>query len=128
LAIPPAPFCDGFFRARVSRSICLGWLPTPILLISTFWVGRIIGVSYWCPAFADILRFPEDPTSVEPTAKWFVEFQAHRNVMRHVCHLKLLSVLGICFHQFVQKWLLSKNQIQSIVGKPYQEGKQKVLL
>jgi hypothetical protein len=31
-------------------TICLGWLPTTILLISAFWVARITGGSDWCPA------------------------------------------------------------------------------
>jgi hypothetical protein len=33
-AAPPALFCDGFFRDRVSQTICLGWLWPAILLIS----------------------------------------------------------------------------------------------
>jgi hypothetical protein len=47
---PPALFCDCFFQDRVSWTICLGWLQTAILLISTTWVARIIGVSHWCLA------------------------------------------------------------------------------
>jgi hypothetical protein len=50
----PEPFywtlyCEGFFRDRVSKTICLGWLGTVILLISAPWVARIIGVSHWGP-------------------------------------------------------------------------------
>jgi hypothetical protein len=37
------------FRARVSQTICLGWLQTSILLISASWVGRIIDVSHQNP-------------------------------------------------------------------------------
>jgi hypothetical protein len=29
-----SPFCDGFFRDRVLRTICPGWLRTTVLLIS----------------------------------------------------------------------------------------------
>jgi hypothetical protein len=39
-------FCDGFFRDRVSGTICPGWLQTSILLISVSWVARIIGMSH----------------------------------------------------------------------------------
>jgi hypothetical protein len=45
-------FCDGFFQVRVSRTICLGWLQTVILLIAALWVARITGVGHWCPAWA----------------------------------------------------------------------------
>jgi hypothetical protein len=34
------------FIDRVSRTICLGWLQTKILLIFAFWVARITGVSH----------------------------------------------------------------------------------
>jgi hypothetical protein len=40
-------FCDGLFRDRVSRTICLGWLWTAILLFSATWVARITGMSHW---------------------------------------------------------------------------------
>jgi hypothetical protein len=43
-------FCDEFFRDRISRTICLGWLWTVILLISASWVARITGVSHRCLA------------------------------------------------------------------------------
>jgi hypothetical protein len=43
-------FCDFcFFHDRVLWTIFLGWLRTAILLISTAWIARIIGVSHWCP-------------------------------------------------------------------------------
>jgi hypothetical protein len=42
-------FCGGFFRDRVLRTICLGWLQTAILLISASWVTRITGVSHQHP-------------------------------------------------------------------------------
>jgi hypothetical protein len=46
-----SPFCDGyFFRDRVSKTICPGWLQTSILLISASWVARITGVSHQHPA------------------------------------------------------------------------------
>jgi hypothetical protein len=38
------PFCIRYFWDRVSRTVCLGWLWTEILLISASWVARIIGV------------------------------------------------------------------------------------
>jgi hypothetical protein len=40
--------CDGW--ARVSRTICLSWLQTEILLISASWVPRITDMSHQCPA------------------------------------------------------------------------------
>jgi hypothetical protein len=43
-------FVMGFFWDRVSWAICLGWLQTRILLISAFWVDRIIGMSHQCGA------------------------------------------------------------------------------
>jgi hypothetical protein len=45
-----SPFCFSYFGARVSRTICLGWPGTVILLISTSQVARITGVSHWHPA------------------------------------------------------------------------------
>jgi hypothetical protein len=53
-AIPPALFCVGYFRDRIS-TICLGWLQTLILLISASWVARITGVSYRCSAVTEFL-------------------------------------------------------------------------
>jgi hypothetical protein len=50
-AIPSALCCDGFFRDRVSRTICLGWLQTLILLISAFWVAKITSMSHWRLAY-----------------------------------------------------------------------------
>jgi hypothetical protein len=32
------------------QSICLDWLRTMILLISTYWVARVAGVNHWHPA------------------------------------------------------------------------------
>jgi hypothetical protein len=43
-ATPTVLFYDAFFKT-VSWTICPRWLQTTILLISTFWVGRIIGMS-----------------------------------------------------------------------------------
>jgi hypothetical protein len=40
------PFLWRVFQDRVSRTICLGWLRTTILLISTSWVVGITGVSH----------------------------------------------------------------------------------
>jgi hypothetical protein len=45
-ATPPALFCDGFFRDRVSWTIFPSWLQTLILLISASWVVWITGVSH----------------------------------------------------------------------------------
>jgi hypothetical protein len=46
-----------FFKIRISRTICPDWLQTVILLISAFWVAKIINVSHWLLAedrsFAD---------------------------------------------------------------------------
>jgi hypothetical protein len=51
-ATPPALFCGGFCRDRVSWTVCPGWLLNTIFLISASWVARIIGVSHWRPAKA----------------------------------------------------------------------------
>jgi hypothetical protein len=48
-------FCEGIFQDRISQTICLGWLPTVILLIS--WVARIAGMTRWRPA--QLLSFKE---------------------------------------------------------------------
>jgi hypothetical protein len=42
-----SPFPSGYFRDRVSWTICPGWLRTLILLISDSQVARITGVSPW---------------------------------------------------------------------------------
>jgi hypothetical protein len=36
------------FWDRVSRTICLGWLGTSILLVPTSWVARNTGMNHWC--------------------------------------------------------------------------------
>jgi hypothetical protein len=46
-----ALFCDGYFLYRVLWTICLDWLRTLILLVSAFWVARIIGVSHQHPVY-----------------------------------------------------------------------------
>jgi hypothetical protein len=43
-------FVMGFFRDRVSWTICPSWFWTMILLISASWVARITGMSHWYPA------------------------------------------------------------------------------
>jgi hypothetical protein len=39
-ATPPALFYGGFFWGRVSWTVCPGWLPTDIFLISASWDYR----------------------------------------------------------------------------------------
>jgi hypothetical protein len=58
---PPILFCDGFFWDRVSRTICLGWLWTTILLISTSWIARITGA--WFQWFISCWNFQSLQTS-----------------------------------------------------------------
>jgi hypothetical protein len=58
-ATTPALFVMGFFQARVTQTICLGWLWTTVLLISASWVARITGVSHWHPAMCWL--FPSCP-------------------------------------------------------------------
>jgi hypothetical protein len=41
----------GFFQDQVSRNYLPGWFLTTILLIFTYWVARITGVSHRCPAW-----------------------------------------------------------------------------
>jgi hypothetical protein len=47
VAIPPAVLYVEYFRGKVSQTICLGWPPTFILLISASSVARITGMSHW---------------------------------------------------------------------------------
>jgi hypothetical protein len=47
-----SPFVSGYFGDGVSKSICLGWPKTAILLISASQVARITGVSHWYLAVA----------------------------------------------------------------------------
>jgi hypothetical protein len=49
--------CVGYFWDRVSQTICQGWLPALVLLISASWGARIIGVSHWCLAQTIFFRF-----------------------------------------------------------------------
>jgi hypothetical protein len=49
-------FCDGFFQDRVTGSVWQGWFLTMILLISAFWVARIIGMSHQHPALLPIFK------------------------------------------------------------------------
>jgi hypothetical protein len=51
----PALSLRRVFWDRFSRTICLGWLWTTILLISASWVASITGVSHWHPASILIL-------------------------------------------------------------------------
>jgi hypothetical protein len=46
LCLPLPPFLLIVFLDRISKAIYPGWLQTMILLISAFWVARIIGVSH----------------------------------------------------------------------------------
>jgi hypothetical protein len=41
--------CAGYFQDRVSKTICLGWPRTMILLISASWVAKMTGVSHLAP-------------------------------------------------------------------------------
>jgi hypothetical protein len=55
LSYSASPFSWGFFRDRVSWTICPGWLQTSILLISASWVARITGVSHQHPAHWNVI-------------------------------------------------------------------------
>jgi hypothetical protein len=44
----PFSFVLGIFEIGSCR--LFAWLWTVILMISAYWVARIIGVSHWCPA------------------------------------------------------------------------------
>jgi hypothetical protein len=50
---PPHDEC---LSGRVPQAICPGWLWTTNLLISAFWVARIIGVSHQCLAIILFLK------------------------------------------------------------------------
>jgi hypothetical protein len=50
-ATPPVHFALLSFGDGVLQTLCTGWSPTVILLISASQVARMTGVSHWCPAF-----------------------------------------------------------------------------
>jgi hypothetical protein len=51
----------GFFRDRVSRTICPGWLRTAILLISASWVARTTSVSHWHSSYSIFYCYNKTP-------------------------------------------------------------------
>jgi hypothetical protein len=71
-ATPPALFfvkgSSVFFCEGVSRTICLGWLWTTILLISPSWVTRITGESHWHPVL--IFYFKANKQSIAVTEQF----------------------------------------------------------
>jgi hypothetical protein len=91
----PVLFC-GYFRDRVSQTLCPGWLWTAILLISAFWVARIAGVSHWCPSGLYFLM------------QWvFLSFWVILSYLIYVYSRYILSFCSIlynCIH-----WLKSTN-------------------
>jgi hypothetical protein len=46
-----SPFRSDYFGDEVSSTICLGWPPTLILLISASEITRIKHMSHWCHCF-----------------------------------------------------------------------------
>jgi hypothetical protein len=48
LSASTSPFWWRVFWDRVSKTLCLGWLRTSILLTPASWVARITGVSHSC--------------------------------------------------------------------------------
>jgi hypothetical protein len=49
-------FHEGFFEIGSHGTICPYWLWTTILLITTSWVARIIGMSHWHLAVVAFLK------------------------------------------------------------------------
>jgi hypothetical protein len=49
-----SPLGGRFFRDRVSKTICRGWLRTAILLISASWVAGITGVGHQLTSFVPL--------------------------------------------------------------------------
>jgi hypothetical protein len=95
--------CDGFFQDRVSRTICPGWPPTSILLISVSWVASITGMSHWYPAqlfLIIVLRIKKlKPREVcvnlsEDRVKW------HSSYSREAVPIRLFVVIEL-FHMWV---------------------------
>jgi hypothetical protein len=64
-------FCVGYFRDRVSQSICLCWLWSEVILTSASWVARIIGVSHWHPAHCSFVHLTTETFSYEREKEWF---------------------------------------------------------
>jgi hypothetical protein len=80
---PPSLFCDGYFRDRVSQTVCPGWLWTAILLISASWVVRITGMSHQHPAHTEVLR-TEKIWYMQPTLKKFRSVGGVFQVTKHL--------------------------------------------
>jgi hypothetical protein len=51
------------FPDRVSWTICPGWLPVTILLISASWVARITGMSHLYPAKSFLMKGNDEELS-----------------------------------------------------------------
>jgi hypothetical protein len=89
------------------RTICPGWLGTPILLISASWVARIIGVSHRRPfvahAFLLLSNIPlcERASLVYPDPTW-----------GPLCGSKFGTIIkkAVCFKRFEQQFFFYIDQ------------------
>jgi hypothetical protein len=67
----------GLSLVRVSQTICLGWLPTSILLISASQVARIIGMSHQHPTHRIFIR---ETLFIECEDKWWTGRKPLQNI------------------------------------------------
>jgi hypothetical protein len=86
---PPALFYVEYFQDRVSQTICLGWLQTMFLLISSSLIARITGLSHWCPAL--IKYFKNLLYILYITKNIAMSTLAHTSL--GICKGKLLNIL-----------------------------------
>jgi hypothetical protein len=90
-------FCDGFLWDKVSRTICLGWLQTVILLISASRVARIIGISHQWPTGRQHFNKPEERSYAswvgwEDSVPGYIVYH-HTTNHSKTCWLKTIVIL-----------------------------------
>jgi hypothetical protein len=69
-----SPFCSGYFGDGILQTVCLGWLPASILLISASQAARITGMSHlhmahWRNGLLPFITVPELLLSVPEHSK-----------------------------------------------------------
>jgi hypothetical protein len=105
-------FCERFFRDKVLRTICLGWVQTMILLISVSWIARITGVICSCWYFLSNWN----PMSVLISSHFpqrfsYSSFQVSDLILRSLMHLKLILIWGEKQISVFYMWISSFSNI-----------------
>jgi hypothetical protein len=79
----------GYFWDGVSWTICLGWLWTTILLLSSSWVARLTGVHHQHPASTNnFLKINFISFTLQATAKTLPLFYLNWNI-----HFRIITYL-----------------------------------